>query len=139
MEDSRIYESDVSNSATPSNFKQRTNQRTNKKRNGDLYDSQPSSSKNAMDSVNKGSRKPSNYGVENAEDLESYDSEDLINNEGDGADAMDLGADGILNRDSMVNLGENNKRELAQLSKEVVEPALEMGSVGKIGTKILND
>ena len=64
------------------------------------------------DSINKGSRKQSfygGYGGEECDDLESYDSEDLINNEGDGADALDLGTD-VMNRDSMVNLGEKDPR-----------------------------
>ena len=57
-------------------------------------------------------------------EIDSYDSEDILD-EGDGADAMELEN---LNRESLVNMGENvtkdNLRQLRKMKQEM-QPAVE--------------
>ena len=63
--------------------------------------------------------------------MDSYDSEELLGDEGDGADAMELEN---LNRESLVNMGENvtrdNIRQMRRMKHEI-EPALEQGESEK--------
>ena len=81
--------------------------------------------------------KPGELNESNAEqeeeesDMDSYDSEELLGDEGDGADAMELEN---LNRESLVNMGENvtrdNIRQMRRMKHEI-EPALEQGESEK--------
>lgn len=69
---------------------------------------------------------------EEESDMDSYDSEELLGGEGDGADAMELEN---LTRDSMVNMGENvtrdNLRQMRRMKQEI-EPAVEQGESAKV-------
>ena len=80
-------------------------------------------------SMLKGENESPNAEQEGEEsDGDSYDSEGLLGDGGDGADAMDLTEN--LTRDSMVNMGENltrdNIRQMRRLQREI-EPAVDQG------------
>ena len=71
-------------------------------------------------------------------DIDSYDSEDILN-EGDGADAMELEN---LNRESLVNMGENvtkdNLRQLRKMKQEM-QPAVESGEEKQVKQLLPNE
>ena len=78
--------------------------------------------KNSM--LKAGELSESNAEQDGELDLDSYDSEDILD-EGDGADAMELEN---LNRESLVNMGENvtrdNLRQMRKMKQEM-QPAVE--------------